>query len=68
VREDDRAVLRDVFIELDASLGIAQQPRQRSLAIKKRATAQILAIKLDQVERIEDCGSSGRSTGQLLKP
>jgi hypothetical protein len=46
-----------VFIKQDASLETAQQLPQRSLAVEECATAQILAIKLDQVERVEDCGS-----------
>jgi hypothetical protein len=33
-----------VFVEHDARLGIVQQPRQRGLAVEKRAVAQILAI------------------------
>jgi hypothetical protein len=39
VCEDDRAVLGDVFIEQDAGLGIAQQPRQRALAVEAGADA-----------------------------
>jgi hypothetical protein len=37
----------------DASLGLAQQSRQRSLPIQERETAQVLAIMLDQVEGVE---------------
>src|SRR5215470_12510028 len=48
------AVLRNVFIEQNASLGTAQQSRQRGLAVQERAIAQTLAIGLDQVESIED--------------
>jgi hypothetical protein len=39
-----------------------------SLAVKERATAQILAIILDKVGGVEDRGSSGLSTRQLLEP
>jgi hypothetical protein len=49
------------------SLGIAQQPRQRSLAVKEREIAHILAVVLDQVEGIEDCSSSALPMGQLLE-
>jgi hypothetical protein len=61
--EHGRAILGDVSVKQDACLGIAQQPRQHSLALKKRAIAQILAIMLDKVEGIKDGGSSGLSTG-----
>jgi hypothetical protein len=57
-----------VFVEQDAGFAIAKEQRQRSLAVKERFTAQILAIKLDQVKRVEDCRSSGLSTRQLLEP
>jgi hypothetical protein len=49
-----------VFVEQDARLGIAKQPRQRSLAVEEWALAQIVAIMLDQVEGIEDCGMGSR--------
>jgi len=68
VREDDRVVLGDVFVEQDASLGIAQQPRQRSLAVEEWAIAHVLAVMLDEVEEVKDCGSSGLPTAQLLEP
>ena len=47
VCEDGRAVLRDMFVEYDASLAVAQQPSQRGLALKKRPIPQVLAIMLD---------------------
>jgi hypothetical protein len=34
-REDDRAVFDGVLVEQDASLGIAQQPCQRGLAVEE---------------------------------
>jgi hypothetical protein len=57
--EHSRPILGDVFVQQDASLGIAQQARQRSLPVQEWDIAQILAIMLDQVEGVEDCGSSG---------
>ena len=51
-------VLNGVFVEQDAGLGVAQQPRQRSLAVEERKIAKVLAAMLDQVEGIEDRGSS----------
>jgi hypothetical protein len=39
--EDGRAVLGDVFVQQDASLGIAQQARQSSLPVQEWETAQI---------------------------
>jgi hypothetical protein len=68
VREDGGAVLGDVFIEQDASPGVAQQPRQRGLAIEERAIAHILALMLDEVEGIKDRGIGGFPTAQLFKP
>ena len=68
VREHDSAVLDNVFIEQEASLGIAQQLRQRGLAVEKWEIAHILAVVLDKVERVEDRGSSALPMGQLLKP
>jgi hypothetical protein len=67
-RSSPPSILRDVFIELDASLGIAQQPCQCDLMIEESVIAQILAITLDKVAGVEDRGSSGLSTGQLLEP
>jgi hypothetical protein len=43
VREHGRAILSDVFAEQDASVGVAQQPRQGVLAVEKRQMAEILA-------------------------
>jgi len=47
VREDSRAIFGDVFVEQDASLGIAQQSRQRRLALKEQPISQILAVVLN---------------------
>jgi hypothetical protein len=67
-REHGRPVFRDVFVEQDAGFEIAQQLRQHDLPVQEWEIAQILAIKLDQVESIEDCGLSGLSAGQLREP
>jgi hypothetical protein len=40
----------------------------RASASQEREIAQILAIMLDQIEGVEDRGSSGLTTGQLIKP
>jgi hypothetical protein len=66
--EDGRSILDDVFVQQDAGLGVAQQSHQRSLSVQEWEITQILAIMLDQIEGVEDRGSSGLWTGQLLKP
>ncbi len=48
-------------------LGIAQQSRQRVLAVEERAIAQVLTVVLDQVECIEDRGMRGLPSAQLLE-
>jgi hypothetical protein len=63
VREDDGAVLGEVFIEQDASRGIAQQPCQCGLAVEERAIAHILAVVLDVKHR----SVCGLPTAQLLE-
>ena len=69
MRDDRTAILRNVFVEQDACLGIAQQSRQRGLAIEEREIAEILAVVLDQVEGIEDRGTRGRrSSSKRDKP
>jgi hypothetical protein len=68
MRENGRPIFDNMFIKQYASLSIVQQPRQRSLPAQEWEIAQILAIMFDQVEGIEDCGSSGLTTGQLLEP
>jgi hypothetical protein len=60
--------LGDVFLQQDAGLGIAQQARQGGLAVEEWAIAHILAIMLDQVEGIEDRGSSGLSRPARAQP
>jgi hypothetical protein len=42
--EHGRVIPGNVFVEEDAGLGIAQQPRQRCLAVEERAIAEIPAI------------------------
>jgi len=68
VSENSRAILSDVFVEQDARLGIAQQPRQCGFAVEEREVAQIITIVLDQVEGVEDCGPRGLSPAQLIEP
>jgi hypothetical protein len=68
VLEHCRAIPGDVFVEHDSGLGIAQQPRQRRLTVKKRAPPQILAIVLDEVESVKDRGMRGRAAAQLIEP
>jgi hypothetical protein len=65
--EDGRTILGDVFAEQDARLDATQEARQRRVAVKEGALAQILAVVLDQVEGIEDCGPRRLSMGQLLE-
>jgi len=67
VLEHGRAILGDVFVEQDARLRIAQQSRQRGLAVEKRAIAQILAVVLDQVERVEDRCTCGSPAAQRIE-
>ena len=67
VLEHCRAVPGDVFIEQDASIAIAQQPRQGSLAVEKRPLAQILAIEFDQVEGVEDRAMRSLTSAQILE-
>jgi hypothetical protein len=55
-----------LLAEQDARFSLAQQPHERSLPVQEWEIAQILAIMLDQVARVEDRGSSGLPTGQLL--
>jgi|SRR5215831_7801553 len=38
------SVLGDVFVEQEAHLGVARQPRQWSLAVEEQAIAQILTV------------------------
>jgi hypothetical protein len=66
--EHARPILGSVFVEKDGSLGIAEQSRQRRLAIEERKTTQVLPIMLDQVEGVEDRGLCCLTTGQLLEP
>jgi hypothetical protein len=56
--------------ELSSQLdvGVAQQPRQRILPDQERQISKILAVILDQVEGVEDCGPCRLTTGQLLEP
>jgi hypothetical protein len=42
----DRPIFGNVFVKQNASLGIAQQSRQRSLSVQEREIAKILTIML----------------------
>jgi len=68
VREHGRAILGDVFVEHDSSLGIEQQSRQRGLTVEEQPIPQILAIVLDEVESVKDRGMRGRAAAQLIEP
>jgi hypothetical protein len=57
------AVVRDVFVEEDAHVGIAQQPRQRGLAVEEWAIAQIIAVMLDQVDAYRIATRAGLPDG-----
>lgn len=65
--EDRWAILGNVFVEQDASPYVAQQSRQRSFAIEEGSIVQILAVVLDQIECVEDCGPRGLPTAQLVE-
>jgi hypothetical protein len=65
--EHSRTISGNVFVEQDARLAILQQPRQRSLAIEKRAIAQILTIVLDQVEGVRARGPRSLASTQLVE-
>src|SRR5262249_29262346 len=56
-----RTILSNVFVEQDAHAAIAQQSRQRRLAVEEQEIAQTLAIMGDQVEDIKDRGTRGSS-------
>jgi hypothetical protein len=47
--EHGSAVVVDVVAEHDAEPATAQQPRQTLLAVAKRQSAQVLAVKLQEV-------------------
>jgi hypothetical protein len=65
--EHGRPIISDVLVEQDARGVMAQQSRECGFAFQKREIAQILAIMLDKVERVEDRSSSRLTTGQLLE-
>jgi hypothetical protein len=65
--EHAQPILDDVLVNQDARFGLARQPRQRRLSVQEWEIAQILAVRLDQVEGLADRGSSGLTTAQLLE-
>jgi hypothetical protein len=67
VRKDGGAILFNVSVEQNARLGIAQQPRERSLAVEERAIAQILAVVLDQIEGVENGSARGHRSAQVIE-
>jgi len=68
VLEHRSAVLGNVFVEQDARLSIAQQPRQGGFAVEERAIPQILAVVFDKVEGVEDRLMRGVPSAQILEP
>ena len=66
MRENGRAILGDVFVEQNAGLGIAQQSRQRRLAVEKWAISQVLTIMLDKVKGVEDRLMRSVPSAQIL--
>jgi hypothetical protein len=54
VQEDHGAVFVGVLIDGDLRLRPGQQPRQARLALAQRQRPQILALRLQQVERLQD--------------
>jgi hypothetical protein len=62
-----RTILRNVFVEHDARLGLAQ-PRQRGLAVEEPEIAQVLTIVLDKVKGLEDCRTRSLASAQILEP
>jgi hypothetical protein len=63
VGEDGRSIFRDVLVDQDSCLSIAQQQRQLSLAVEERK----LAIILDQVEGVQHRALCGFLTAQLVE-
>jgi hypothetical protein len=60
--EHGRPIFGNVLVKQDASLSIAQPPRQRSLPVQEWEIAQILAIMF---EGVQDPGSRGRPSAQF---
>jgi hypothetical protein len=57
-----------MFVEQDARLDTAQQPRQSALPVEKWAVVQILAVVLDQIEGTEHGGPRGLTLAQFIEP
>jgi hypothetical protein len=68
IREDGRVIPGKVSVEKDAPLRSRAADAARAGSVQEWEIAQILAIVLDQIEGVEDRGSSGLSPGQLLEP
>jgi Phage integrase family len=54
VLEDDHAILVGVLVEDDARSRACQQPCQLRLALAERQGSKILAVELQQIERMQD--------------
>jgi hypothetical protein len=52
VGEDGRAIALDVLVEPDAGAGRGHDRCERGLTDLERVTAQVVAVQLDQVERV----------------
>lgn len=54
MRENGGPVCLDVLVEPQARRGAPQQRRQRGLARRERIAAEVVAVQIDQIERIEE--------------
>jgi hypothetical protein len=54
MREDDGTVAGEVLIEPDAGASLGQHGCERRLADFERIAPQVVAVQLDQVERVEE--------------
>src|SRR5262249_42480885 len=54
VGEDGRAVALDMLVEPDAGAGLGHNRRERGLADLKRIAPEVVAVQLDEVERVEE--------------
>ncbi len=54
VLENDLAVTVEMFVVTNARLGFSQKALQRGLAYFQRLTAQVVAVQLQQIERVQE--------------
>jgi hypothetical protein len=52
--ENGRAVALDMLVEPDARAGLGQDGCERGLAELKRITPQVVAVRLEQVEGVQE--------------